>query len=90
MNRKGANLVGDKLAEYLEKYSKHFDHIVAFAVAKPYRQAIPKGIQGYENAHLFPEGDATGRIGRSVLYKHGLEQCIDFLEHVHKNREQHK
>jgi len=80
MNRSGINLVGDRIADYLKKYGNHFDHIVAFAIAKPYRQAIQRGIQGHENAHLFPTGDRTGKIGRSVLYWHGLKQCMEFLK----------
>ena len=85
MNRSGVNLVGDKFAEYLGNYGKHFDHIVAFAVAKPYRQAIQRGLQCCENAHLFPEGDHTGRIGRIVLYRHGLKQCVEFLKKVERH-----
>lgn len=86
MNREGVNQVGGRLAEYLAKYGKQFDHIVAFAVSKPYRQAIQIGLSDTKHAHLFPEGDQTGRIGRSVLYRHGLKQCIGFLKRVQRKQ----
>lgn len=79
-NRDGIVRVGDRLAEYVAKYGNRFEHIVAFAVSKPYRQAIQRGLQGISSAHLFPEENGGRKVSRGLLDQQGLEECVRFLK----------
>lgn len=81
-NHTGIERVGERLAQYLKNHAKKFDHVIAFAASKPYRKAILKGINGLNNAHMFPKHKLQSSTGRTAQFQQGLKQCIEFLTSV--------
>lgn len=79
-NHAGIELVGERLAAYLETYGGEFDHIVAIAASKPYRMAILKGVEGLENVRVFPRHKSSASTGRTAQIQRGIEECMEFLK----------
>ncbi len=79
-NHVGIELVGGRLAEYLKIHGERFDYIVAIAASKPYRKAILIGVEGFENAQVFPKHKLSASTGRTAQIQQGLEECMGFLK----------
>lgn len=81
-NHAGIELVGRRLAEYLENHGEKFDYIVAIAASKPYRKAILMGVEGFENVQVFPKHKLSASTGRTAQIQQGLEECMKFLKSI--------
>jgi tRNA-guanine family transglycosylase len=83
-NQEGIKRVGDRLAQYVKDHGDKFEHVVAFAASKPYREAIMNGLNGLAALQMFPKHKSTSGTGRTVQFQKGLEECLEFLAGLEK------
>lgn len=83
-NQEGIKRVGERLAEYVKEHGNKFEHVVAFAASKPYREAIMTGLKGLTELQMFPKHKSTSGTGRTAQFQKGLEECLEFLARLEK------